>query len=374
MTELINFLSCFRDIEDPRVPGLVTYPIDELILSTFCAVLCRNQDWEEISCWTDYHLEWLRKFLPFRNGAPSPSTYARFFNALDSKKFKNCFESWVSSFGLSLKEKQIAIDGKTIRGSKHAPDGSGSTHLVSAFAHEYGLVIGQEKVDNKSNEITAIPELIKRLALEGSIISIDAIATQKDIVKEIVKKKADYLIGLKANQPSLYEDVRLFFEENSDNVVWDEHEDTDAGHGRIEVRKAISTKDIGWLKERHPDWDNLNSIVVIESLRINKKTMKETREKRYYISSLMTSAKAMGEYVRNHWSIENKLHWILDMSFKEDSCRTRIDHGAENLGIIRKIAINQIRNKSQPGEKKISVKRKLLKGNWDLGYLESLIC
>ncbi len=373
MKEIVGFLSYFYDIEDPRIPGLVTYPVDEILLSTFCAVMCRNHDWEEISCWTEYHLEWLRKFLPFANGSPSPSTYARLFNSIDSKKFKDCFESWVSSLGLSLKEKQIAIDGKTVRGSKHSSDGSGSAHLVSAFVHEYGMVISQEKVEDKSNEITAIPELLKRLALEGSIISIDAIGTQKDIVKEICEKKADYVIALKTNQPSLHEDVRLFFEENSKEVIWDDHEETDAGHGRIEVRKAVVTKDISWLKKSHPDWENLNSIAKIDSIRINKKTMKETKETRYYISSLMSSAKEVAGYVRNHWSIENRLHWVLDMNFKEDSCRTRMNHGAENLAIIRKIAINHIKLKSQPGEKKMSMKRKLLKGNWDLNYLESLI-
>jgi predicted transposase YbfD/YdcC len=372
MFEVKSFISHFTELEDPRISGLVTYPLNEILLCTLCGIICRSSDWEEISCWGKYHIKWLRKFLPFKSGIPRPNTFARVFNALDSKRFKCCFEDWVNSLSTNLKGKQVAIDGKTIRGSKFATDGSGAVHIVSAFAHEYGLVLGQEKVSEKSNEITAIPELLTNLALEGSVISIDAMGTQKEIVRQIVNKKADYVLSLKGNQKSLYDDVILFLNNLDKDVIYDEYEDTDAGHGRIEVRNCMVVKEVKWLNERHPEWNNLSSIARVDSIRIDKKTLKEQRQTRYYISSLMVNAKSMLSYVRNHWSVENKLHWILDMNFKEDSCRTRIDHGAENLAIVRKIALNLIRNYN-PDDKKITVKHKMMNASYDPNYLKSLL-
>ena len=370
---IISFLEVFSSLEDPRISGMVTYPMNEILLVTLCGVLCKHQDWDDIRDWGKHHLDWVRQFCEFKNGIPTTQTFARVFGALDSKKFKLSFESWVNSLGIDLRNKQIAIDGKTVRGSKRESDGSGAIHLISAFAYEAGLVIGQEKVDEKSNEITAIPELLERLAIEGSIITIDAIATQKEIVQTIVAKRADYVLALKKNQPNLYEDVRLFFQEENKETIWDEHEETDTGHGRIEIRKCITTTDISWLRERYPEWQNLTMIAMVEGLRINKKTLKESRETRYYISSLKCKAKDMGGYIRNHWSIENKLHWVLDMHFKEDSCRTRIDHGAENLATVRKIAINLVRRHAACLEKKVSIKRLMNRSNWDLPHLQSLI-
>jgi predicted transposase YbfD/YdcC len=367
-----SFISNFEQLDDPRVPGLVTYPLNEILLCTLCGIICRATDWEEVSCWGKYHLKWLKKFLPFESGIPNSGTFARVFNAIDSKKFKACFDTWISDLPIKLNGKQVAIDGKTVRGSKLAPDGTGAAHIVSAFVHEYGLVIGQEKVNEKSNEITAIPELLTNLALEGSIISIDAIGTQKEIVKQIVNGKADYVLALKENQKSLYEDATLFLDNLDKDVIYDEYEDTDAGHGRIEVRNCKIVKDISWLNNRHPEWSNLRSIARVESVRIDKKTLKEQRQTRYYISSLASNAKTMLSYVRNHWSVENKLHWILDMNFKEDSCRTRIDHGAENLALIRKSALNLIRSYNPEG-KKITVKRKMLDAMYDTNYLKSLL-
>ena len=377
MSGLRNFIDCCEELEDPRVFRMTTYPLNELLLCCLCAIICRNQDWEEISCWGKYHLEFLRQFLPFENGVPEAATFARVFNALDSKHFNVCFTHWVSNLYINLKGKQVAIDGKTIKGSKLAADGTGAAHIVSAFVHEYGLVIGQTKVSEKSNEITAIPELLSNLALEGSIISIDAIGTQKEIAKQIVDKKADYVLALKENQKLLYEDVKLFLDDLGNDltsdIVYDEYEDTDAGHGRIEVRNCKVVKEVDWLKKLHPEWVNLGSIAKVDSIRINKKTLKEQRQSRYYISSLTVNASKMLSNVRNHWSVENKLHWILDMNFKEDSCRTRVDHGAENLAIMRKAALNLIRQYSPENTKKLTLKRKMLNATYDNNYLKCLL-
>jgi predicted transposase YbfD/YdcC len=372
MPEIKSFLDYCEALEDPRVLGLVTYKLNEILLCTLCAIICRSQDWEEISCWGKYHIKWLRKILPFESGIPKSTTFARIFNALNSKKFKLCFDAWINSLSLDLKGKQIAIDGKTVIGSKLSSDGSGAAHIVSAFVHEYGLVIGQEKVTEKSNEITAIPKLLTNLALEGSIISIDAMGTQKEIVNEIVNKKGDYVLALKENQKSLYEDVKLFLDNLDKDIIYDEYETTDSGHGRIEVRNCVIVKDVKWLNIRHPEWNNLCSIASVRGIRLDKKTLKEQRQTRYYISSLRVNAKTMLSHVRNHWSVENKLHWILDMNFKEDSCRTRTDHGAENLALMRKSALNLVRSYDKD-EKKLTVKQKMLHATYDPNYLKSLL-
>jgi predicted transposase YbfD/YdcC len=278
------------------------------------------------------------------------------------------YPKWVSSINKEVKG-VVAIDGKTIKGSKQNQDGEGALHIVSAFAYEIGIVLGQEKVADKSNEITAIPNLLERLAIEGAVVTIDAMGAQKDIVSRIIDKKADYLLGLKGNQKNLYEDVKLFFEEKSKMVVWDEAEEVDAGHGRVEIRSSIATSDIDWLKERHPDWKNLKSIVKIESGRYHKKTGKETRDVRYYISSLPAQALNLLKYSRAHWSIENSLHWSLDVIFREDSCRTRADYLGENMAIIRKTAFNLLKRDNI----KLPLKRRRVKALIDPNYRSKLI-
>ena len=250
MTEK-TFIDYCQGIEDPRIPGLVKYPLNEILFCCVCAIICRCSDWEEINLWANHHIKWLKKFLPYANGIACPATLARVFNSIDSTKFKTIFTEWISNLSLNLSKKQVVLDGKTIRGSKLSSGGSGAAHIVSAYVHEYGLVIGQERVSEKSNEITAIPELLTNLAIEGSIVSIDAIGTQKEIVKEIVNKKADYVLAVKANQKSLYDDISLYFENLDKDIVYDEYEDTDAGHGRIEVRNCKVVKDIEWLRKRH---------------------------------------------------------------------------------------------------------------------------
>jgi predicted transposase YbfD/YdcC len=267
----LSFLEHFRSLPDYRIPGLETYPLDEILLATLVGVLCRMEDWEEITLFAGAHLDWLRRYLPYAQGVPSEQTLRAVFRGLDSEQFSRCFASWVTSLAGHIKG-VVAIDGKTLRGSKREAGGAGALHMLCAYAHAAGLVIGGQRVDGKSNEITAIPELLDMLALKGAIVTIDAMGTQKDIAAKIVEQEADYVLALKGNQSALHNDVRLFFEENSREVQWQTHETTDGGHGRIETRHCTATADIDWLRERHPDWTGLHSIVQVQAMRIDKKS------------------------------------------------------------------------------------------------------
>lgn len=366
--EKVSFLESFREIEDPRIKGMVTYPLEEILFLVLSGVMCGFEEIEEMLMWGEENLEWLRKFLKYKNDLPTAKTIRKVLSHIDSESFKGCFEKWVASISTHLKG-VVAIDGKTIKCSKKEQNGEGALHIVSAFAHEIGLVLGQEKVKDKSNEIKAIPELLNRIALEGTVVTIDAIGTQKEIANQVISSKADYLLALKRNQHSLFEDVELFFNDMDKAVMWDEFEETDFGHGRVEVRAAVSTSDIEWLKERHPDWKNLKSIVRIDSLRYNKKTKHETKECRYYISSLPSKASELLRYSRAHWSVENNLHWTLDVTFREDSCRIRKDYAGENLAIIRKIAFNLLKKSNVA----LPFKRRRTKALLDQTYRTSLI-
>jgi predicted transposase YbfD/YdcC len=364
----LSFLAHFSVLADHRISGLVTYPLDEILLSTLTGLVCGAQDWEDVAIMAVEHLAWLRGFLPFADGVATAQTYRVVFRALDSDVLAKCFVSWASSLAGHIKG-VVAIDGKTSRGSKQDASGFGALHLLSAFAREAGLVIGQRKVNGKSNEITAIPELLEVLALEGAIVTIDAMGAQKAVAAAIVAKEADYLLALKGNQGALHEDVRLFFAEKSADVAWDECATTDGGHGRIETRRCTVTEDIGWLRERHPDWQKLRSIVQVESTRFDKKYKTQTRETRCYISSLPANAESLLACTRAHWSIENTLHWSLDVTFRDDANRTRKDHATLNLATIRHAAFNLLKhNKS-----KLSIKKKQLKAALNNNYRTELM-
>jgi predicted transposase YbfD/YdcC len=360
----LSFLEHFGRLSDHRVLGLVTYPLDEILLSTLTGLLCGAEDWEEIVMFAQAQQAWLKGFLPFASGIPSAQTYRAVFRALDSEMLASCFVSWVASLSCVIKG-VVAIDGKTLRGSKQESSGKGALHLLSAYAHEAGLVIGQRAVDGKSNEITAIPELLASLALAGAIVTIDAMGTQRDVAAAIVDAEADYLLALKRNQGNLHEDVRLFFEENSGEVAWHEHNTIDAGHGRIEERRCVATDAIDWLRGRHPGWPGLTSIVQIHATRTAKKTGETTTERRYYISSLPPNAELLLAASRAHWSIENNLHWSLDVTFREDACRTRKDNAALGMATIRHAAFNILK----ADDAKRSIKKKQLQAALNDDYI-----
>ena len=352
---VLGFLDHMRRVPDHRIPGMTTYPLDEVLLAVLVGVVCGADDWEGVEAVAESSLDWLRGFLPFAEGVPTAQTFRKFFRLLDKRALAENFAAWASSVRY-IGPEVVAIDGKTLRGSKTAKDGSGALHLVSAYATRAGLVLAQRSVDGKSNEITAIPELLKMLTIEGTIVTIDAMGTQKAITACIVDKKADYVLALKGNQSATREDAVLYLADPALAAQGQVEVETDSGHGRVEERRCHAF-DAQWLVERHPGWKNLRSLAQIEAVRIDKKTGAETRETRIYISSLEPDPKAILDAVRSHWAIENKVHWTLDVTFEEDRCRTRKDNSALNLAVIRHAALNILRADPSPG----SLRKKRLK-------------
>lgn len=351
-----NFLTCIRDIPDHRIAGMVTYPLDELLLTTLVGVLCGAEDFDDVESIGAELESWMGRFLPFASGIATAQTFRRFFRLVDARALERAFGSWVASFQDVIKG-VVAIDGKTLRASRDAGPASKALHMVSAYACETGMVIGQRPVDGKSNEITAIPELLGMLALEGTIVTIDAMGTQSAIAAKIVAGGADYVLALKGNQGSLHDDVRLFFGDAALCAGCNQQSETSVGHGRVEERACQAAGDIGWLVQRHPQWTKLRSIAAITATRTDKKSGRSSTETRYYISSLNPDAAAILKAVRSHWRIENNLHWQLDVTFGEDHSRLRKDHAALNFAVFRRFALNML--KREPT--KAPIKRKRLK-------------
>jgi predicted transposase YbfD/YdcC len=333
----LGFLDHMRVVCDHRIPGMVTYPLDELLLATLVGVVCGADDWEGVEEIATGALDWLGGFLPFANGIPTAQTLRKVFRLLDTQALQRGFAAWAASLRAEARE-VIAVDGKTLRGSKTSPDGRGALHVVSAYATEAGLVLAQQAVDGKSNEITAIPELLDMLNLKGAIVSIDAMGTQKEIARRIADKGADYVLALKGNQTSLHEDAALFFADAVCATDCAVSAETDAGHGRIEERSCRAAE-ARWLAERHPDWKGLRSLAAVTAKRIDKKTGRESLETRYYITSLEPDPKTILAATRAHWGIEI-FHWTLDVTFDEDRCRTRKDASPLNFAVIRHAGYN----------------------------------
>jgi predicted transposase YbfD/YdcC len=333
----LGFLDHMRVVCDHRIPGMVTYPLDELLLATLVGVVCGADDWEGVEEIATGALDWLGGFLPFANGIPTAQTLRKVFRLLDTQALQRGFAAWAASLRAEARE-VIAVDGKTLRGSKTSPDGRGALHVVSAYATEAGLVLAQQAVDGKSNEITAIPELLDMLNLKGAIVSIDAMGTQKEIARRIADKGADYVLALKGNQTSLREDAALFFADAVCATDCAVSAETDAGHGRIEERSCRAAE-ARWLAERHPDWKGLRSLAAVTAKRIDKKTGRESLETRYYITSLEPDPKTILAATRAHWGIEI-FHWTLDVTFDEDRCRTRKDASPLNFAVIRHAGYN----------------------------------
>jgi predicted transposase YbfD/YdcC len=351
----LGFLDHMRVVPDHRIPGMVTYPLDELLLAALVGIVCGADDWEGIEEIAKGALDWLRGFLPFTNGIPTAQTFRKVFRLLDRQALARGFAAWAAS-ARGVEGQVVAVDGKTLRGSKMSPEGTGALHLVSAYATEAGLVLAQRAVDGKSNEITAIPELLAMLNLKGAIVSIDAMGTQKEIAERIVDQGADYVLALKGNQASLHEDAALFFADPAVRANCAHTEETDAGHGRIEER-ACRAAEASWLAERHPEWKGLRSIAAVTARRIDKRSGAESFETRFYIASLAPDPKAILAAVRAHWGIENTLHWTMDVTFDEDRCRTRKDDSPLNLAVIRHAGFNILQADNTRG----SLRRKRLR-------------
>jgi predicted transposase YbfD/YdcC len=368
LNEGIVFLDHFADLEDPRQLGKVIYPLNEVLLLCLLAVLAGAETFTDIALSGEKKLSLLRRFLPYANGTPPHDRLGEIFAALDAEAFQRCFVSWVSAM-TKIPAAVIAIDGKTSRRSYTKKGASDAIHMVSAFAAQQRLVLGQVKVDEKSNEIVAIPKLLAMLSIEGAIVTIDAMGCQKEIARQIVDKRADYVLSLKGNQGTLREDVELFAAEQKANGFKDtavsRHETVDSDHGRIETRKYTVLHDVSWLKERHK-WPGLQSIVMVESTR--ETGAKIESETRFYIASLKDTADRIATAVRGHWTIENSLHWVMDMVFRDDDCRVREGNAAANFATLRHMAHNLARR--APGKMSIRARRKA--AAWDDEYLLSL--
>lgn len=363
----MGIVDCFSTITDPREQWKIAHSLKDILVITTCAVISGADSWEEIE---DYGLckeEWLKTFLSLSNGIPSADTFGRVLSLINPKEFEKCFLEWVKAVARITGGDVIPIDGKTLRRSYDRKSGKAAIHMVSAWSSAVGCVLGQIKTEEKSNEITAIPELLKVLDLHGCIVTIDAMGTQKTIAKQIVDGGGDYLLAVKGNQPSLHEEITVFFKDaTGNNFNGIEHsffEEKDKAHGRIEHRRYWAVENVEWMKNKD-DWKRLSMIGLTESERtVDGKT---TTEQRFFIGSIDGDAKTFANACRKHWGIENSLHWCLDIAFREDECRIRKGFAAENLAIVRHIALNLLKKEKT---NRNGLKAKRLLSGWDNDYL-----
>lgn len=352
----------FEKIRDPRQAWKINYNLLEIVVMTICAVISGCEYWEDIVDFSRVKEDWFREKigLSLTNGIASHDTFQRIFQLINPKELEKSFFSWVKSVARKTKGEIISIDGKTVCGSQDIK--AKAIHMVSAWANANQLVLGQVKTEEKSNEITAIPTLLELLELKGCIVTIDAMGCQKDIAEQITKAEADYVFGLKGNQTSLHEDTKLYFEhfKNLPKTVTKEK-----GHGRIETREYFLETDINWLPQK-TDWTGLNAIGMVKSKVLEKEILRE--ETRYFITSL-TDVEVFARAVRAHWGIENSLHWCLDVVFHEDLNRTRKDNSAENFAVIRRIALNILKN--YPAN--LSLARKRRKCEYDPDFMANVL-
>lgn len=368
----IELVRVFSRISDPRVESKKTHLVVDLIMITICAVLSGADDWVGVAEYGKRKKEWLGEFLELPHGIPSHDTFGRFFSILDPREFEIGFLRFMSLLHVHTQGDVVAIDGKTLRGSFDVATGKKAIHMVSAWSTANGISLGQMTVDSKTNEITVVPDLIKRLVLKGCIVTGDAMNAQKAIVTAIVTKEGDYALALKGNQGEFYENVKEFMDDIVDSVqkeyLFEFHEETNKGHGRIEIRQCWTCGELNWLKQRG-EWAGLKSIAMIQSTRIIGE--KTSCERRYYICSFDSNAKQANRVVRAHWGIENHLHWSLDVIFKEDLSRVRVGYAAENFSRARKIALAVLKNHKTP--KQMSVKGKRSSCGWDNSFLSQVI-
>ncbi len=360
----------FSNLKDPRVERTKLHKLMDILVIAICAVICGADGWEEVELFGQCKQVWFKTFLELTNGIPSHDTFWRVFGRLDAEQFQASFVEWIAAVSEVTQGQVIAIDGKALRRSHDKALGRGAIEMVSAWASANRLVLGQVKVDDKSNEITAIPELLRVLEVSGCIVTIDALGCQKDIAAAIVDKEADYILALKENQGHLYEDVVKLFDDLAESrfkaYVYSHDRKVNKNHGRLEIRECwvitdpkvlIHLRDVG-------EWKSLRSVVKVQAERRIGEEI--TVKDRYFISSLESDAQRLLEAVRTHWSIENELHWVLDIAFREDESRIRKDYGPENFAVLRHIALNLVK---QEKTLKASIKGKRLKAGWDEDYL-----
>ncbi|MDR1011115.1 MAG: ISAs1 family transposase [Opitutaceae bacterium] len=351
----------FKKLKDPRVERTKRHHMNAIIFITIAAVICGAQTWQDIASYGKEKELWLKQYLRLPNGIPSHDTFNRFFSALDPKQLEECFLKWVRSVVQLTHGEVVSIDGKTLRGTIRQGNKS-FVHMVSAWASANNMVLGQVKVDDKSNEITAIPKLLEVLELNGCIVTIDAMGCQADIARKIVQKGADYILAVKGNQPRLEEDIKTVVNETKPSS---QSEHTERGHGRVEKRSCFVYDNLS-VMETKERWANLASVVKIVSERYVEASGKHEIETRLYIASFLEEAGNMSQNIRSHWGIENKLHWSLDVSFNEDQSRKRAGYSAQNFSTITRIALNLLKNDKT---KKRSIRGKRLDAAWNNNYL-----
>jgi len=360
----------FSKVNDPRRDRTKEHKLIDIIGIAICAVICGAEGWVDIENFGNSKLSWLKAFLELPNGIPSHDTFGRVFSMIDAQEFQLAFYEWVWAVNDIIQGQIINLDGKQLRGSKNKVLGKRAIYMVSAWAEENELVLGQRKVDEKSNEITAIPELLKILAISGCIVTIDAIGTQTNIAQTIIEADADYVLSVKENQGHLFEDISVLFAvdqaQNFKYASFEYAKTTNKDHGRIEVRECWSTSNSEYLNliRDVQEWVGLKSIVMVVCTRIIDG--KETKHIRFYISSLPSNAERMLQTVRKHWSIENELHWVLDVALNEDHSRVRKDQAPENFAVLRHIALNLLK---QEKTAKGGIHAKQLQAAWREDYL-----
>lgn len=360
-----NPLKYFSELTDPRVERNREHLLEEILLIAIAAVLSGAESWNDIADYGEDKQEWLQRFLTLPSGIPSHDTFNRVFAALDPEEMEKGFAAWVASIAKLTAGEVVAIDGKTLCGTREAGK-KALVHMVSAWASVNNLVLAQRKVEEKSNEITAIPKLLNALELAGAVVTIDAMGCQREIASRIIEKKADYVLAVKENQPGLLADIKDSFQMLTADAV---AEEVDCGHGRVERRNCSIVADLSLL-ERPLEWASLQALVRIESERYHKVSGKTERETRYYITSLKPDARRLNGAIRQHWGIENKLHWVLDVGFGEDLDRKRAGHAAQNFSLLNRIALNLLK---QETTFKRGIKGKRLKAAWNHPYLLKLL-
>ncbi len=367
-----SVFSHFSNIEDPRISNHnKRHELMDILVLSILAIICGADSWVAVAEFGEAKIEWLKTFLTLPNGIPSHDVIGDLFARLDAEQLQTSFLAWINSLVTISDGNIIAIDGKTLRRSYDKGTSRGAIHMVSAWSVQNSLVLGQVKTDEKSNEITAIPQLLEMLNITGGIITIDAMGCQKNIANKIIQKGADYVLALKGNQGGLFDDVQLYLDTAIENhfkgIAFAHHETIDKNHGRVEVRRYWVTEQIQWVTQKK-DWSKLTSIGVVESERhINGDV---SIERRYYINSIPANAKRFSEAVRRHWAIENALHWCLDVGFNEDQCRVREGYAAQNFSILRHIALNLLK---QEKSAKVGIATKRLKAGWNTRYLTKIL-
>lgn len=364
-----SFQDHFASLSDPRsfhAPNL-RHDLSDILVIAVCAVICGAEGWEDIEEYGNAQAEWFAEILDLPHGIPGHDTFRRVLSRLDPDELTQCFVSWTTALSDLSGGEIVAIDGKTLRHSFDRAASKAAIHMVSAWATRNRLVLGQVKVDDKSNEITAIPKLVQMLDLTGATVTIDAMGCQKEIAKVITEQGADDVLALKKNHSTLYEDVKLFLDDAQANgfadIDHDDRETVDGDHGRIETRRYWITADIDWLGAK-ASWTNLQSLGLVESRR--EMSEKVEIERRYYLVSLPADGVRFSDAVRQHWGVENGLHWVLDVSFDEDACRIRKDKGAQTFSVLRHIALNLLKRESQH---KRGIKARRKRAGWDRDYL-----